>query len=54
VYASFNHLPTPGIYSFGITQPTILDTNLLLGFSFNSAFISSSSSSLYGSNVITT
>jgi hypothetical protein len=42
------------MYSFGITQPTILLTNLLLGFSFNPASISSSSISLYGSKVITT
>gem|GEM_PF-3471307 len=42
------------MYSFGITQPTILFTNLFNGFSFNSAFWSSASISLYGSNVITT
>jgi hypothetical protein len=54
LYASFNPFCTHGIYSFGITQPTILFTNLLLGFSFRSAAISSSSSSLYGSKEITT
>jgi hypothetical protein len=54
VYASFNHFSTHGIYSFGIVQPITLFKNLFVGFSFNSAFLSSSSISLYGSKVITT
>jgi hypothetical protein len=54
LYASSRPFLTPGIYSFGITQPVTLSINLLVGFSLSSALISSSSISLYGSKVITT